>query len=134
MVARPFLSDADVAGIARVRLDGFATRLALAGGGTWVTFARWNAGTESWGARPAQRVLLTVANRQEQEAASEAARTTTTGGTMEKEEPFDVETGDYFTLVDPRQPGQELAGRIVAVLPPRFGTQVATWELRQGEA
>lgn len=121
MTAQSFLSPATIARLQAVSVRGFATRLALAGGGTDLILARWSGTQQDWIALPAQTVLVTWGTTSRQNV-TESAETLNVDGWLEKTIPFDVEIGDLFSL---GEVGQEMRAKVTLVLPPNMGIQRA---------
>lgn len=125
MSGASYLTPSAVTRIRAAVLNGQATKAALLGTEPLV-LARWNEATQSYTTIAAQAVVVTYANRAEEQARGEAAMATMVDGYFSREVPFSVETGDLFAL-------GEMAGEITIVLPPQMGIQRAGWKLRAGE-
>jgi len=78
-------------------------------------------------ARTVQRVLVTFDARQPQVVGDDSGASLRVGGTFEAPPPFDVRTGDRFTLGGQR-------GHVMLVRPPRNGVQVAEFTIDGGGA
>lgn len=124
-----YLSGAQVRNIEGIMRRVFATRLEMAGGGTQVTFARFDTVADDYVAVPAQTVIIEFYARKERVTDDDSAQVTNVDGTMTKPVPFDVEPGYLFTIDGP---SGALAGEVVAVFPAVLGQQKAAFTLRTG--
>lgn len=131
-----WLSANDVEELTGVSLDGHATKIAVAGGGTSIVFARWNALKSEQGNPypynriPAQICLVEYGGRAPSVTVRSASSTIESSGTLTRPTPFDVQSGDLFSLGDSPD---EYACIVLAVDPPRLGLQTAWFEVRLGE-
>lgn len=128
MAGTSFLSAADAAAIKQIRADGFATRLAVADPPVDLILARQNAVTGAYEAVPAQRVVVSYANRQAQGGSGEATATQLADGEFVKDLPFDVRVGDRFALPS----GQ--VGHVTAAPFAQGGIQKASFVVDEGVA
>jgi len=125
-VPTPFLDAASVAELSAIRGDAFATRLAITDP-TYLVLHRWDEAAEGLVARPVQRVLVKYDARQPQVVGDDSGASLRVGGTFESTPPFDVRTGDRFTLSGQR-------GHVTLVRPPRNGVQTAEFTIDGGGA
>lgn len=128
-MADSYLRSGQVANVEALMRRVFATRLAMAGGGTQVVFARFDSDTGDYVAVPPQTVIVEFYARKERVTSDEGAQVTNVDGTMTKPVPFDIAPGYVFTIDGP---DGALSGEVVAVFPPVLGQQKAAFTLRTG--
>lgn len=80
---------------------------------------------------PAQNVLFSLAAREPSRVMSNAAGYTGADGQLEKEVPFDVQTGDRFRLPAQAPATRGAPGVVKVVYPPKNGVVVATITLQR---
>lgn len=108
----------DLADLAQADSDIFATRLALANPAVSLTLSRLNTGTGLWVSLTAKTVLMIPPS-------SSGGGMSLIDGTFEGTDPFDVLTGDKFTL-------GSLKGEIQTVYPSRNGRRRADFLMDSG--
>lgn len=124
-MAESYLSEGQVSALTAAMGRLHATKLAMAGGGTQLVLTRWEPAQQQWVAQEPQTVLVTWAE-QPRTVASASGLAAQVDGWFTAEAPFNVEVGDEFAL---GAAGDEMAGKIKIVLPPRLGRQRAGFVL-----
>lgn len=131
-----WLSPGDVADLTTINLQGWSTQAAVSGTES-VVFARYSPTLDQQGnAYPYTRVAAQaclveyVTTRNPRTVSTDAVVATTIDGILTRPVPFDVQTGDLFSL---GTPPQEQACIIASVERPELGTQRALFRLRVGE-
>lgn len=131
-----WLSPADVDSLSEVALDGHATKLALAGGGTPIIFARFDPikseqnNQYPYNRIPAQTCLVEYGGKMPAVSQGAASSVIESDGTLIRPVPFDVLSGDLFTLGDSPE---DYACIVLSVDPPQLGLQKAWFKVRVGE-
>lgn len=112
--------------IRKLQADLFATGLAMASPQISIAFERYNPTTEVFDSLPAQRVLVRWRHDKKlirvygSMTTAMATSPTSLDGMFLAFEPFDIKTGDRFTL-------QGVPGRVNQVWPPRNGKRRASF-------
>jgi hypothetical protein len=119
-VSESFLTAADVAEVTALRLQGFATRLAIRGRS--VAFKHHDESTGLTVERAAQTVLVTFDAQRATEADAETLAAAWSEGTIEREGTLVVAPGDWFSL-------DGYPAHVTAVLPPDRGVERARFAL-----
>lgn len=131
-----WLSPADVDSLSEVALDGHATKLALAGGGTSIIFARFDLVKSEqnnpypYNRIPAQLCLVEYGGKMPTVSQGSASSVIESDGTLVRPVPFNVLSGDLFTLGDAPE---DYACIVLSVDPPELGLQRAWFKVRMGE-
>lgn len=130
-----WLTNADVIALTAVALDGHATKLAVNGGQS-IVFARWSNYKASqndpypYDRTAAQTCLVEILDTQPVIRPGDINPTSTIDGYLERPTPFDVQTGDLFSIgVAP----QEQSCIVVYIENPKLGLQRAFFRMRIGE-
>lgn len=130
-----WLSANDVAALTQVSLDGHAT-LAAVNGTQNIAFARWSAYKASlnnpnpYDTIAAQACLVEFTDSQAQSRDGDPSGFTVIDGYLQRPTPFDVQTGDLFSV---GTAPQEQACVITYVEPAKLGLQRAHFRMRVGE-
>jgi hypothetical protein len=130
MATGSFLKPKTIRKIRQVSVRGFETKLALSGGGTWISFSRWSEDAQRRVPIAPQLALVEFANTQMDLNEGVSAESRSMGGMLSKLAPFDVERDDLFTI---GEVGSEEVARIEVVYPEIRGVTKASFTLILGE-